>query len=121
MCLTCGCGKPNDKHGDNRNITQNDLDMAAQAAGISSDQAMQNMVNTYRQSDSSGQSQQGSTNQSSNQQGSSALWGESNTAQVQDQPGQAVSSPGQESGTAWQESQQMGRTGTGGAQNPAQG
>lgn len=44
MCMSCGCGMPNDDHGDQRNITQNDLDRAAQAANISRDQAAQNIM-----------------------------------------------------------------------------
>ena len=44
MCMSCGCGKPNDDHGDARNITQNDLDQAAQAANVSRDQAAQNIM-----------------------------------------------------------------------------
>lgn len=34
MCLSCGCGKPNDDHGDPANITAQDLDRAAQAAKL---------------------------------------------------------------------------------------
>ena len=33
MCISCGCGKPNDDHGDARNITMQDVDQAAEAAG----------------------------------------------------------------------------------------
>jgi hypothetical protein len=44
MCMSCGCGSPNDNHGDERNITQDDLDRAAQAASISRDQAAQNIM-----------------------------------------------------------------------------
>lgn len=44
MCMNCGCGQPNNDHGDRRNITMNDLDQAAQAAGITREQAMQNMM-----------------------------------------------------------------------------
>lgn len=32
MCLSCACGKPNEKHGDERNITLQDVQAAAQAA-----------------------------------------------------------------------------------------
>jgi hypothetical protein len=35
MCASCGCGKPNDNHGDSRNITLNQLQGAAEAANIS--------------------------------------------------------------------------------------
>jgi hypothetical protein len=44
MCLSCGCGKPNDTHGDSRNITLDDLDMAAQAAGLTREQVSQNIT-----------------------------------------------------------------------------
>lgn len=43
MCMSCGCGSPNDDHGDSRNITMNDIDQAAQAAGTTRDRVLQNM------------------------------------------------------------------------------
>jgi hypothetical protein len=46
MCLSCGCGNPNEDYGDSRHITMKDLDQAAQAAGITRDQVVQNIVNT---------------------------------------------------------------------------
>ncbi len=46
MCVSCGCGKPNDAHGDNRNITMDDLNRAADAAGITPDQVAQNITQT---------------------------------------------------------------------------
>ncbi len=49
MCMSCGCGKPSDNHGDSRNITQQDLNAAAEAAGIGPAQAVQNIMNTYQQ------------------------------------------------------------------------
>lgn len=49
MCLSCGCGNPNENYGDNRHITMKDLDQAAQAADISRDQALQNMTRTVAQ------------------------------------------------------------------------
>lgn len=52
MCMSCGCGEPNNDHGDKRNITQNNLDQAAQAAKISASQAAQNIMNASRQSGS---------------------------------------------------------------------
>lgn len=39
MCLSCGCGKPNDDHGDPNHITYPDLKKAADAAGITVEQA----------------------------------------------------------------------------------
>ncbi|GHO42745.1 hypothetical protein [Ktedonospora formicarum] len=44
MCVSCGCGKVNDNHGDSRNITQTDINSAAQAAGITPQEAAQNLM-----------------------------------------------------------------------------
>ncbi len=44
MCTSCGCGQPNNDHGDTRNITENDLINAAQAAEISPKQAAENIA-----------------------------------------------------------------------------
>ena len=68
MCLSCGCGKPNEGYGDNRHITMEDLDQAAQAADITRDQAVQNIVNTVAQV----QGQQSSSGQSTDAQSASA-------------------------------------------------
>ncbi len=57
MCMSCGCGRPNDNHGDPRHITQDDLDQAAQAANISREQAAQNIMDCCRQMET-GQQQQ---------------------------------------------------------------
>lgn len=35
MCISCGCGEPNATHGDDRHITLEDLEAAAEAAEIS--------------------------------------------------------------------------------------
>lgn len=43
MCLSCGCGEPNERHGDNRHITQDDIDAAATAAEISSQEVVSNI------------------------------------------------------------------------------
>jgi hypothetical protein len=43
MCMSCGCGKPNDDHGDERNITREDLDRAAEAADTTPDRAAENI------------------------------------------------------------------------------
>ena len=42
MCVSCGCGKPNDDHRDRRNITVQDLDQAAEAAGTTRERIVQN-------------------------------------------------------------------------------
>lgn len=33
MCVSCGCGEPNENHGDPSHITMDDLQKAGQAAG----------------------------------------------------------------------------------------
>jgi hypothetical protein len=43
MCVSCGCNVPNDDHGDERNITLNDLQEAGQAAGIPLDDVLRNI------------------------------------------------------------------------------
>ena len=47
MCLTCGCGEPNDNHGDGRHIIMDDLNNAADAADVSVDEAARNLQETY--------------------------------------------------------------------------
>jgi hypothetical protein len=44
MCVSCGCGEPNERHGDERHITQEDLDQAAEAAETSREQVIQNIA-----------------------------------------------------------------------------
>lgn len=67
MCLSCGCGHPNENGGDSRLITMNDLDQAAQASGITREQVVQNLANGVAQK----QGQQGNSKQSSKTQSSS--------------------------------------------------
>jgi len=55
ICLSCGCGEPNERHGDSRHITQDDLQQAAQAAGISPQQAAQNIGQGLQRGGSTGQ------------------------------------------------------------------
>lgn len=43
MCASCGCGKPNDDHGDKANITVDDIERAAKAAGVSAEQVAENL------------------------------------------------------------------------------
>lgn len=57
MCLSCGCGEPNERHGDDRHITQDDLDQAAAAANISTAEVVQNISAGAQQADA-GQSGQ---------------------------------------------------------------
>lgn len=44
MCASCGCGAPNDNHGDAANITLEDVEAAAKAAGVSPGQAADNIM-----------------------------------------------------------------------------
>lgn len=48
MCLTCGCGELNADHGDDRHITFDDLKAAADAAGVSVDEAVKNFDVTVK-------------------------------------------------------------------------
>lgn len=127
MCMSCGCGRPNDDHGDSRNITLNDIDQAAIAAGTTRDKVLQNIMG--------GASNPGNTsNQQVDTAGASSIaqsWpGDANQKQSSDsqlpvdqpptRPGQPARQPGTESGSDWQESQQMGKTGHGGIQSPEQ-
>ncbi len=43
MCMTCGCGQPNETHGNGANITYDQLQAAASAAGIENEQAADNL------------------------------------------------------------------------------
>jgi len=43
MCMTCGCGKPNDQHRDEANITYDQLQSAAEAANIDPETAADNL------------------------------------------------------------------------------
>ena len=49
MCVSCGCGSPDDNHGDQRNITMKDLDQAAKAAGTTRDRVVQNIMSGSQQ------------------------------------------------------------------------
>ena len=48
MCLSCGCGEPNEQHGDPRHITMNDLEAAAAASDVSALQAAENIIEGLR-------------------------------------------------------------------------
>jgi hypothetical protein len=43
VCANCGCGIPEDKHGDDRNITWSEITQSAEANEMFPDQAVQNM------------------------------------------------------------------------------
>ncbi len=48
-CLDCGYGAPNDRHGDDRHITVDDIQAAAQASEITLDEAKRNIIEGLRQ------------------------------------------------------------------------
>ena len=43
MCLSCGCGEPHEDHGKEGSITYEDLKRAADAEGITVEQAAENI------------------------------------------------------------------------------
>jgi hypothetical protein len=43
MCANCGCGIPEEKHGDDRNIAWSEIVASAEANDISPTEAVQNM------------------------------------------------------------------------------
>jgi len=58
MCASCGCGMANEDHGDDRHITRNDLEQAAEAANISGQEVVENLQETVRQEGMEGKEQQ---------------------------------------------------------------
>jgi len=52
MCLSCGCDAPNDRHGDDRHITQDDVEKAAAAAKVTPLAAAQNIMKGLQQAGS---------------------------------------------------------------------
>ena len=54
MCVSCACGKPNDNHGDPRNITMDQVQQAAQAIGKSPQDVASNIQKGVGQSSMSG-------------------------------------------------------------------
>ncbi len=57
MCASCGCGRPEDQHGDQRNIKMSDLEAAANAANTD----VNGVLNNLQQSISKSTSQAGSS------------------------------------------------------------
>ena len=49
MCLSCGCGEPDNDHGDERHITAARLAAAANAAGISPKKSARNVRRGFRE------------------------------------------------------------------------
>ena len=52
MCLDCGCGKPNDDHGNADHLTMEQVEKAAKASGISVDEAVKNISKTMKDAQS---------------------------------------------------------------------
>jgi hypothetical protein len=50
MCMNCGCGEPNEKHGNEANITMDDLRRAGEANGQDVDTTIGNMERTWHES-----------------------------------------------------------------------
>jgi hypothetical protein len=53
MCMSCGCGEMHNNHGDPRHLTFEDLKQAADAAGVSVEQVVQNIQTSTHQMGSS--------------------------------------------------------------------
>ena len=49
MCVSCGCGEPNEDHGDKRHITMQQIQQAAEAASISPAEVAQNISKSAQQ------------------------------------------------------------------------
>lgn len=48
MCMNCGCNMPDDKHGNESNISLDDLRRAGQANGQEVDEVISNIEQTYQ-------------------------------------------------------------------------
>ena len=59
MCASCGCGKPNDQHGDARHITMDQVQQAAKAADISPEEVTKNLMDSARAMSGASAGQQG--------------------------------------------------------------
>jgi len=49
MCLNCGCGEPDERHGNDANITLDDVRRAGEANGQSVEESLRNMGMAARQ------------------------------------------------------------------------
>jgi hypothetical protein len=49
MCANCGCGIPEDKHGDDRNINWSEVVASAEASGITPAEAVRNISEMAKQ------------------------------------------------------------------------
>ena len=43
MCVSCGCNRPNDQHGDSRHITMQQIEEAARASSKTPQEVAQNI------------------------------------------------------------------------------
>lgn len=59
MCMNCGCGQPNEDHGNAANITADDLQSAGAANGQSLRESAQHIIETVELVDASGRDGQG--------------------------------------------------------------
>ena len=59
MCMNCGCGKPEDRHGDEANITLSDLRAAGEANDQSLDETISNIQQAWQQQGEGGMSRSG--------------------------------------------------------------
>ena len=48
MCVSCNCGRPNDNHGDSRNITMDQIEQAASAINKSPKDVASNIQQSMR-------------------------------------------------------------------------
>ena len=49
MCMSCGCGEPDNDHGNPDHITRERMERAARAAGVDIEQAADNIHESARQ------------------------------------------------------------------------
>ena len=59
MCMNCGCNEPDERHGNDANITMEDLRSAARATGQDLDETVGNIERTYHASSEAAQAGQG--------------------------------------------------------------
>ena len=53
MCLDCGCGEVNERHGDDRHIIMDDVKAAAEASEVSLEEAAKNISDGLRKAQQS--------------------------------------------------------------------
>ena len=58
MCASCGCGKFEESHGDERNLTLADLKAAAESGGVSLQEVGKNIQQATASQQSDGQREQ---------------------------------------------------------------